>query len=91
MCAFVCGSGTCDGRPAHEVGVGEVQSGVEHKVGLHDAPGALADVVEEAGAPHRHSALVAVLQWGKKTPKRPGLHPLMPPITATNYWTSVGE
>lgn len=62
VCLYVCVPVTCDGCPANEVRVGEVQSGVKHKVGLHDAPGALTDVVEEPGAPHWHSALVAVLQ-----------------------------
>lgn len=53
---------TCDGCPAHQVRVGEVQGGVEQEVRLNDPPRSLTDVVEHASAPHRHSALVAVLQ-----------------------------
>ncbi len=57
---------TCDGCPAHQVRVGEVQGGVEQEVRLDDPSGSLTDVVEQPSAPHRHSALVAVL-WEEQT------------------------
>lgn len=59
---FLCVCVTCDGCPAHQVSVREVQGGVEQEVGLDDASRSLTDIVEEAGAPHRHSSLIAVLQ-----------------------------
>lgn len=62
---------TCNSCAAHKVRVGEVQSGVKHKVGLHDAPGALTDLVEEPGTPHRHSALVAILRKGNSVTVAP--------------------
>lgn len=46
--------------------VGEVQSGVEHEVGLDNVSRSLTDVIEEASASHRHSALISVLQGGKQ-------------------------
>lgn len=83
VCVCVC-TVTCNGCPAHEVRVGKVQSGVEHKVGLHDTPGALADVVEEPRAPHRHSALVAVLQKRKKIKETGSKSPLLIPQVTTS-------
>lgn len=59
---------TCDGRPAHQVCVGEVQGGVEQEVRLDNPSSSLTDIVEQASAPHRHSALEAVLQ-GRKNKK----------------------
>ena len=56
---------TCDGRPAHQVCVGEVQGGVEQEVRLDNPSRSLTDIVEQAGAPHRHSALEAMLQGRK--------------------------
>lgn len=53
---------TCDGCPAHQVRVGEVEGGVEQEVRLNDSPRTLADVIEQACAAHGHSALIAVLQ-----------------------------
>lgn len=53
---------TCDGCPAHQVRVGEVQGGVEQEVRLDNPPRSLADVVEQPSAPQGYSALVAVLQ-----------------------------
>lgn len=53
---------TCDGCPAHQVRVGEVQGGVEQEVRLDNPPRSLADFVEQPSAPQGHSALVAVLQ-----------------------------
>ena len=58
---------TRDGGPTHQVCVGEVQGGVEQEVGLDDAPGSLADVVEQTGALERHSALEAVLRRGQRS------------------------
>ena len=58
---------TCDGCPTHQVCVGEVQGGVEQEVGLDDASGSLADVVEQTSALERHSALEAVLQRGQRS------------------------
>lgn len=60
---------TCDGCPAHQVCVGEVQGGVEQEVRLNNPPRSLTDVIEQASAPHRHSAFIAVLQ-GRKTKER---------------------
>lgn len=56
---------TCDGCSAHQVCVGEVKSGVEQEVGLDNVSCSLTDVIEEASAFHRHSALIAILQGGK--------------------------
>lgn len=53
---------TCDGCPAHQVRVGEVEGGVEQEVRLNNPPRTLADVIEQACAAHGHSALIAVLQ-----------------------------
>lgn len=55
---------TCDGRPANQVCIGEVQRGVEQEVGFNDTSRSLADIIEEASAPHWHSALIAILQGG---------------------------
>lgn len=57
---------TCDGRSAHKVCVGEVQSGVQHEVRLNNSSRSLAGIIEEASAPHWHSALITVLQGGEK-------------------------
>lgn len=69
FCAHMMGSKwclclglTCDGCPTHQVGVGEVEGGVEQEVRLNNPPRPLADVIEQACAAHGHSALVAVLQ-----------------------------
>lgn len=43
------------------MGVGEVERGVQHEVGLDDPASLLADVVEEPGALQRDAALVAIL------------------------------
>lgn len=53
---------TCDGCPTHQVGVGEMEGGVEQEVRLDNPPRSLADVIEQACAAHGHSALIAVLQ-----------------------------
>lgn len=58
----LCWGPTCDGCPAHQVGVGEMEGGVEPEVRLDNPPRPLADVIEQACAAHGHSALVAVLQ-----------------------------
>lgn len=52
---------TGEGGAAHQVGVGEVERGVQHEVGLDDPASLLADVVEEAGTLQWDTALVAVL------------------------------
>lgn len=52
---------TGEGGAAHQVGVGEVERGVQHEVGLDDPASLLADVVEEPGALQRDAALVAIL------------------------------
>lgn len=57
---------TCDGCPAHQVCVGEVKGGIEQEVRLDNPSCSLADIVELASAPHRHSALIAVLQRQKQ-------------------------
>lgn len=67
---------TCDGRATHKVCVGEVQGGVEQEVGLGDVSRSLTDIVEEASALHRHSALVAVLQAREKRKKKRLWHAL---------------
>lgn len=69
VCVSVSVSVTYDGCAAHEVCVGEVQGGVEEEVGLHDASGSLADVIEETSALHRHSTFVAVLRKKNKIKK----------------------
>lgn len=58
----LCSGLTCDGCPAHQVGVGEMEGGVEQEVRLDNPPRSLADVIEQACAAHGHSALIAVLQ-----------------------------
>lgn len=58
ICVWV----TCDGCPAHEVCVGEVQGGVELEVRLDNPSCSLTGIVEQTSAPHWHSALVSVLE-----------------------------
>lgn len=52
---------TREGGAAHQVGVGEVERGVQHEVGFDDSASLLADVVEEPGALQWDTALVAIL------------------------------
>lgn len=52
---------TRESGAAHQVGVREVERGVQHEVGLDDPASLLADVVEEPGALQRDTALVAIL------------------------------
>lgn len=65
---------TCDGCPAHQVRVGEVQGGVEQEVGLDDPPRSLADVIEQPSAPQGHSSLVAVLQDRSDRMRKPQVY-----------------
>lgn len=63
---YFCVWETYDGCPAHQVRVGEVQSGVQHEIRLDDSSRPLARFVEQASALHWHSTLKTMLGGEKR-------------------------
>lgn len=71
---------TFDGGAAHQVGVGEVEGGVQAEVGLHDAPHLLGHVVVQVGTLQRNFPFLSQLPRRPvvSRPERPGCGPTEP-------------